>query len=120
MITLAVRDTEERLATRSLVVHAVRDDVAAGEDAGHGRREILVDFDVSALVEREFRRLADDRVRVRSDREHDAVAFDLEVAVPHRHRAAAAGGVSLAELHAPAADRADAMLTVAQDLDRIR
>ena len=50
------------------------DDVAAGVDAGHRGRQVVVGVDVAALVELEARGLADDRVGVGADREHHQVA----------------------------------------------
>ena len=94
------------------------DDVAAGKDAGDRRREVLVGLDVAALVELELRGLAEDRVGVGADREDDAVALELELAAGHRHRAAAARRVGLAQLHPLAAHAAHALLAVVEHLDR--
>ena len=65
-----------------------------GQRGGQG----VVDRDVAALVERERRGLADDRVGVGADGEHHLVAFDLVLAAGDRHRPGAAGAVGLAQL----------------------
>ena len=95
-----------------------RDDVAAGPDARDRGREVVVGRDVAPLVEFELRRLAEDRIGVGADREHDHVGLELEFAARHDHRTTASGFVGLAEFHPHAAQRADPVAGVAEDLDR--
>src|SRR5208282_6444069 len=49
------------------------DDIAAREHARHRGRKAFVRLDIAPLVEAKFRGLANDRVRVRSDCEHDLI-----------------------------------------------
>ena len=74
------------------------DDVAAGEDAGHRGREVVVGLDVAALVELQLRGLADDRIGVGADREHHQVGLELELAArrpaPGRRRPESSGSPS--------------------------
>ena len=62
------------------------DDVTAGKNARHRRRQSVVGLDIAALVETEMRGLADDRVGIGADREHDLIGLELELAARHRDR----------------------------------